>query len=421
MLKTKLQVSDVFVPGGFPQITYIPRDEHELEARVRNVQNNLNKLVVITGMTKSGKTVLVDRVFPQDQTIWIDGGAISDENSFWETVLEQLSAYTYTEHNSNFGKGNSLTFEGTVEGNILLAKAEGTVGTMFQGETNSGVSQHREVSPKVAATEALKKAGCPLIVDDFHYIDNVTQKQIIRALKPKIMRGLPVIFIAIPNRKYDAVQVEREMTGRIENIEMPVWLEPELQNIAYTGFQKLNVIANEALIKDLAKAAYGSPLLMQEFCKAICIRANITQESSTPQCIPADIDIESVFVEIAEHSGRPMFDRLKRGPRARSDRKPRTMINGTTNDVYGLVMEAFKALQPGVDSIRYEELRSKIKDILDPTELPPQKHEISRVLDKIAEISYTDASSTPVIDWQREDSLITITDPFFAFYLRWTC
>lgn len=80
-------------------------------------------------------------------------------------------------------------------------------------------------------------------------------------------------------------------------------------------------------------------------------------------------------------------------------------------------MEGFKALKPGVESMPYELLRKNIRDVL--ADNPPQKNEISRVLDQIAKISYTDTSSTPVIDWQRDDNIITITDPFFAFFLKW--
>lgn len=36
------------------------------------------------------------------------------------------------------------------------------------------------------------------------------------------------------------------------------------------------------------------------------------------------------------------------------------------------------------------------------------------------DISYNDGASTPVIDWDKEDAILTITDPFFAFYLRWS-
>lgn len=54
-----MRYSEVFIPGGIPTITYNPRPEHHLEDRIREVRNNLCKLVVITGQTKAGKTVLV--------------------------------------------------------------------------------------------------------------------------------------------------------------------------------------------------------------------------------------------------------------------------------------------------------------------------------------------------------------------------
>lgn len=113
-----------------------------------------------------------------------------------------------------------------------------------------------------------------------------------------------------------------------------------------------------------------------------------------------------------------MFDKLKRGPRTRADRKPRKMKGGRTQDIYGLVMEALKYMRPGVETISYDTLKANIRAVID--EDIPQRHEISRVLDKIAEISYTDPSSTPVIDWQKEDDCLTVTDPFFAFFLKWS-
>lgn len=418
MTTTKIRTSQVFVPGGFPQITYIPRDEHQLEARVKSVQDNLSKLMVITGATKSGKTVLVDKVFPQDSSIWIDGGTITDEQSFWDTIIDKLDLYTFSEHTKANNDFVQSGLEASVEGNAFLVKGSAVISGAINVGSAEGESHHRNISSKIIATRALQQQLIPLIVDDFHYISKPIQKTIVRALKAPIMHGLPVIFIAIPNRKYDAVEVEREMTGRIENIEMPVWSETELKGIAYTGFEKLNVQANDELIAELANAAYGSPFLMQEFCKEVCQQSDITEQESSTQFIPANINIAPIFKSIAEHSGRSMFDKLKRGPRARTDRKPRHMVNGSITDIYGVVMEGLKALQPGVESVSYESLRSNIKNIL--AEDPPQKHEVTRVLDKIAEISYTDTSSTPVIDWQREDNIITITDPFFAFFLRWS-
>ena len=81
--------------------------------------------------------------------------------------------------------------------------------------------------------------------------------------------------------------------------------------------------------------------------------------------------MENIFCEIAEHSGRSIFNKLKRGPRARTDRKARNLRNGTKTDIYGLVMECLKDMKPGVCSIKYEDLRNRIKDI--SLDSPPQK------------------------------------------------
>lgn len=88
-----MRYQDVFVPGGFPRHTYNPRTELQLEDRLREVKDNLCKLVTITGQTKSGKTVLTRRVLPQEDAIWIDGGTVAEEDDFWHVISEQLNLF----------------------------------------------------------------------------------------------------------------------------------------------------------------------------------------------------------------------------------------------------------------------------------------------------------------------------------------
>lgn len=74
-------------------------------------------------------------------------------------------------------------------------------------------------------------------------------------------------------------------------------------------------------------------------------------------------------------------------------------------------------MKPAMDKIEYEKLRAVIRLIL--SDNIPQAHEVSRVLDKMSKIASSDEASTPVIDWEKEEQLLHITDPFFAFYLKW--
>src|SRR5687768_15842693 len=93
------RASKVFVAGGMPQHTYVDRAERDLEPRLSSAKDNLCKLVTLTGATKSGKTVLANRVFPraQGEALWIDGGAIGSENDLWSLILSELQGYTSTE------------------------------------------------------------------------------------------------------------------------------------------------------------------------------------------------------------------------------------------------------------------------------------------------------------------------------------
>ena len=112
-----------------------------------------------------------------------------------------------------------------------------------------------------------------------------------------------------------------------------------------------------------------------------------------------------------------MFEKLKRGPRQRSDRIQRTLKNGAITDIYGVVLQALANIKPGIETINYEDLRASIREVLEDSS--PKRHEVSRVLDQMAIISASDESSTPVIDWEKEENRLHITDPFFAYYLRW--
>ena len=413
---TDIKASQVFVPGGVPTVTYNPRDEYKLEESVKEASENLSKLLVITGPTKSGKTVLVDKIYPRDDTVWIDSGSVSNEDSFWDLIVDQLGGYT--EFETEDAEEDAL--DGQVESGI-------SVGKLMKLETKAkiGVSDTRRKTEimrhksgnKTIALSILNEAKIPVVVDDFHYLEKELQKSIVRALKGPIMHGLPVIFIAIPSRRYDAIEVEKEMTGRIRNISMPKWEKEDLCHIAETGFKVLNVNIPDEIIENMALKAYGSPFLMQEFCRSLCKWNDIHEVCKEELQIDKNFEMSNIYKELADDTGQPVFNRLKRGPRARKDRKIRNLKSGAEMDIYGIVMESLKEIKPGISSLKYEDLRNNIKAILD--EEPPRKNEITRVLDKIAEISYTESSSAPIIDWRKDEDILTITDPFFAFYLEW--
>jgi len=313
-------------PRRVPRHTYNPRAALQLEDRLVEVRQNLCKLVTVTGHTKSGKTVLTRKVLPPDEAIWIDGGMVGTEDDFWQIIVNALDLYqestddTTSETSSNTGAKVSAGFKlfgtgATGEANVEAgrAKAEGT-------------SHSRRLSARVVALQGLRNDARPIVIDDFHYLDRELQGDIVKALKPLIFDGLPVVIIAIPHRRYDAMKVEREMTGRIQGIDIPAWDPGELDYIPTTGFRLLNYELPEGVAGQLAEQAIGSPHLMQDFCRGLCKQVGIEEvRQQLTAFAVAENELRSVYEDVAATIGRPIFEKLARGPRQRTDRLQREL------------------------------------------------------------------------------------------------
>jgi hypothetical protein len=153
----------------------------------------------VTGTTKSGKTVLTNRVFPRIENIWLDGGAVGSEDDLWNYILDEIDGFTSrTVDNSNetrYGIEGSLEGEGSLP---FGAKGKGSVGANYGKSSTEGQSRNLSLSPRSAAISQLRNTKIPLIIDDFHYLDRTFQGNVVRALKPLVFEGCQMPPACLP-------------------------------------------------------------------------------------------------------------------------------------------------------------------------------------------------------------------------------
>ena len=235
-----------------------------------------------------------------------------------------------------------------------------------------------------------------------------------RGLRTIIFEGVPVILMSVPHRVYDAVRAEPEMTGRVVPVTSPFWSNDDLVAIAELGFDAINVTAKSGTVDRLVKESFGSPFLMQEFCLELCKENNVrTKQGPLVELEPPDWN--AFFRARAAATAKGEFDRLARGPRERTKRKPRELEGGDTVDIYNLVLRAIAHTGPKI-SIRDAELTESIRAIMSGE--PPASHEVTRVLEKMTEIA-REGKGEPVVDYMADERTLHIADPFFAYYLKW--
>lgn len=407
---------DVFVAGGQPTITYNPRSELNLDAELRKYLQTKYKVLSVSGPTKTGKTVLVRRVIPRREGVWISGGQVDSLDRFWELVLHETGGHTEVAAASGTDKETEGSAGGGVEANLIVAK----IGAKSEVRERTGSSQTttttRKVSPATAAVQALREQGRPLVVDDFHYISREVQEKIVRALKDLVFEGVPVILISVPHRAFDAVKVEREMTGRVAQLSVPVWKDVELAQIAQKGFEALKVNAASEVLERLIRESFSSPHLMQDFCGELCRSHGVHETLAALRELGPPADWDAFFRSKASETAKREFERLRTGPRERTDRKKRLLTNGQACDIYTAVLLGIARAGPPQE-ITAREVRNELKEIL--KEGIPETHEITRVLEQMSSIASEKIEGEPVVDWDPEFGKLHITDPFFAFYLRW--
>jgi hypothetical protein len=105
---------EVFVAGGNPDITYVPRSTLNFEVDLREYLSQSGKALCVSGPTKCGKTVLVRRVLPESKAVWINGNDLSTVEVMWRKVVDYLGLYDQVEIQLQQGKQHTITTSGGV-------------------------------------------------------------------------------------------------------------------------------------------------------------------------------------------------------------------------------------------------------------------------------------------------------------------
>lgn len=125
---------------------------------------------------------------------------------------------------------------------------------------------------------------------------------------------------------------------------------------------------------------------------------------------------ETFFRSQASAASTAAFDLLAQGPRQRADRKERTLKDGRVTDIYGAVLEAIAYTGP-LTQLRYVDLRAALREVL--RDEPPTQPNVTRVLQEMSKIAREKIEGEPVVDYDAELETLHISDPFFAYFLRW--
>lgn len=421
MATTKYGVQQVFTPGSYPELTYVSRKELTAEQDLRDGLTTKGQITSVVGPSKSGKTVLVERIVGADLLIPISGAVLRSPDDLWSRVLDWMDVPT----SRSEAKEQSTTKSGGIE-------AGGSLGVAFLAKGEVKARGALEAGTKEAGEQTYTRGGLQQVVreigdsdfvvllDDFHYVDRAIQEKIAQECKEAARQGVKLVVASVPHREDDVIRANPDLRGRVVSLDLHYWKIDELEAIAYKGFGLLNASVSAPAVNRLAREAAGSPQLMQAICLSACFEMNMRETFDLPTTIDPDEEMfDRIFKRTAAvASYASLLDVLRRGPKERGqDRSTYELKTGAKGDVYECILRAMKADPPRL-ALPYPELKDRIEALCVGD--APRGVAIANSVQIMARLAITQMPRERAIDWDEEREVLDVVDPYFLFYLRWS-
>ena len=387
---------------------------------MRQALSTHGQVVSISGPSKSGKTVLVEKVVGRDNLIVITGSKINSPDQVWYETLTALKAPDSITSSIERSKSVSGSVSlGGDAGGTLLAKAAASLG--LGGSRSSGNSSSRTTERQGLAQviDEFKDAQSVILIDDFHYMDREVQRKVAEQIKEAARSGVKICVASVPHRADDVVRSNSELRGRVQAIDIKYWFPDQLAQIAELGFPLLNIHLSNSIVESFVNESSGSPQLMQAICLRTCFELHI--EETVKQ--ESDIDLplaqrKSIFKEVSSITDyRSLVTKLHVGPRSRgSARRQYQLDDKTSGDNYRVVLLALAADPPRL-TFSASDLAKRVNGVcIDDS---PPLASIYRTCDQISKMARELDPERQVIEWSSTSRQLHIIDPYFLFYLRW--
>lgn len=264
--------------------------------------------IVIFGSSKQGKTCL--RKYNLQEADY--------------EVVTCNNKWTLAELQSAILKSVGYVLEGTttrtVTGDLKVSahlKAGFSLG--FKGEAGGGTDVAEGTRTDVASApleldpadvndivDALDAAEAPqfLVLEDFHYLPEETQRDFAVALKAYHEDSkYTFIIVGVWLDENRLVQLNGDLTGRVVAIDADKWTSDSLLEVIEGGEELLQIEFSESFKEDLLDGCFESIWVVQESCRQACEDAGVHSTRTSATQIPGDAD-QLIAMAVDAHTAR---------------------------------------------------------------------------------------------------------------------
>ena len=254
-----LETSDVFgLNTNVSEHSYVDRGRLDTEI---NKLNSRNQHIFLKGKSKSGKSWLRQRNFPNALVVQCRVGFKPID--IFISILGMLGIEL--RQNSLITTGGGLEFSGAGEiGWQLLAKAE--IAVSGSGKAEKSVEKNQLVRKILNdlqyICEIIRASYRKIVIEDFHYLTTDAQRELAHDLKAMWDYGVYVVIVGVWVRRNYLTYLNPDLAGRITEVSV-YWDKVDLHNVLNKGCSALNVVMSAKVLQRIITGSFGNVGLLQ--------------------------------------------------------------------------------------------------------------------------------------------------------------
>jgi hypothetical protein len=416
-----MKTEEVFGVSTKPVASYVQRttvDDRFSEAL------KSDKQIVIYGSSKQGKTALVQTHLPYDRNLVVRLTPRTQISDIYASILRQLNIQIEETTTEAAGREASASVKVGFKAMIpMFGGADSSI--KGEGKTTSDKETQYKVIPfnlelPQDISELMKQAGrteTPVILENFHYLDDDRQKQLAFDLRTFQELGIRFVILGVWREKDRMTQFNGDLVDRVIEVPVEPWLESDFLRVAQKGENALNIKISAEIIEKAGKASFSSIGVYQEILKEICLNAGVEKRAFSRVEINDEIHLSNALRKKAS-------DYTTRHQRALESIAAGNPNSGGRAGVIPLFLPYYivrVVLEGGFEGLANGMPRSVIHAGIQkihhrPADVRPS--DMSNLLHNLAALQSTKNISPPIVDYDQSTKRLQVVDSTFYFFLK---
>lgn len=415
------KLEEVFGVSSKPIRSYVEREE--VDTRFREALES-DKQIIVYGSSKQGKTALVSKYLPYDKNLLVSLTPKTTVLDIYHTVLSDAGIRITTGVTEKRSTETNVGFSTKVKALIPIF-GSGEVGAEGGLKAGSGTEQKYEEVPinlelPQHVAELLHRVGSKkwVILENFHYLNDETQKQFAFDLRAFQELGVRFVVLGVWREKNRMAQFNGDLLDRVVEIPVEPWTQIDFRRVATKGAEALCLSFSEEILRGAIDASFSSIGVFQELMKGICGASGIKET----QNLQVTVDDMNTLRQTITTKAREYAARHQRALEAIA--AGHTTGGGAKGDLPPLFLPYYLVrvvLESGYDGIangmRRADMHDRIRAIHHRGE-DVRASDMSNLLSGLANLQSIKSISPPIIDYDSQNRLLQVVDSTFYFFIK---